>query len=258
MLTHRRTQFLFAKIVIVLLLLDWQFGLPWWAYLLALLAYISIVAWGSYSIRSGFFMKTTCLGPPEKNAIAITFDDGPLAAYTPKVLGILEAHDVKAAFFCIGHRIQGNEALLKKMVAEGHLVGNHSFSHHFWFDLFSKKKMVEDLLQASEAIEKATGLRPAFFRPPYGVINPNLKSAIESCGFHTIGWSIRSLDTVVGDKEKLMQRVMDQLKPGAIVLFHDHGKMTLEILPEFIRAARAKGLRIVPLDELLNIEPYAY
>jgi peptidoglycan/xylan/chitin deacetylase (PgdA/CDA1 family) len=201
-------------------------------------------------------MKTVCQGPLESGAIAITFDDGPLAEYTPQVLDVLKKEGVKAAFFCIGQRIQGNEALLKRVVEEGHIVGNHSFSHHFWFDLFTKRKMVGDLRQADEAIENAVAKRPKFFRPPYGVINPNLKKAIESCGYYTIGWSVRSLDTVVGDKEKLMRRVTDQLKPGSIVLFHDDGKMTLEILPEFIQTARTKGLRIVPLDELIKLEPY--
>ncbi len=255
-MTHRRTQFLFLKILLVLLLLDWQFGLPWWAYVLSAVAYFSIIAWGSYSIQSGFFMKTICRGPLESGAIAITFDDGPLADYTPQVLDILKMEGVKAAFFCIGQRIPGNEVLLKRVVEEGHIVGNHSFSHHFWFDLFTKKKMEEDLRRANEALQKVVGLQPKFFRPPYGVINPNLKKAIENCGFHTIGWSVRSLDTVVGDKEKLMHRVTDQLMPGDIVLFHDHGKMTLEILPTFIQTARAKGLRIVPLDELIKLEPY--
>jgi peptidoglycan/xylan/chitin deacetylase (PgdA/CDA1 family) len=203
-------------------------------------------------------MKTICKGPLDSGAIAITFDDGPLPAYTPKLLDILKNEGVNAAFFCIGHRIGGNEALLERALAEGHIVGNHSFSHHFWFDLFGTKKMVEDLRRADSAIEGAVGKRPKFFRPPYGVINPNLKKAIDACGYHTIGWSIRSLDTVVGDKEKLMRRVTDQLMPGDIVLFHDHGKMTLEILPLFIQAAKAKGLRIVRLDELIKLEPYAH
>ena len=170
---------------------------------------------------------------------------------------ILKAHQVKAAFFCIGKRIKGNDPLLKQVYDEGHLIGNHSYSHDLWFDLFSAQKMNLDLQMMSEAMQKVTGVKPRLFRPPYGVTNPNLKKAIEKNNFIPIGWSLRSMDTVAKDAQKLLAKVTGSLKPGAVILFHDTSKATADMLSAFIQQTKQKGYEIVRLDKLLNLEPYA-
>ena len=106
-------------------------------------------------------------------------------------------------------------------------------------------------------MKKVIGMEPRLFRPPYGVTNPNLKKAIQRGGYTPVGWSIRSMDTVIKDAGKLLEKVTISLKPGAVVLFHDTSKSTLDILPEFIDYAREKGYSFIRLDKLLNLEPYA-
>lgn len=90
------------------------------------------------------------------------------------------------------------------------------------------------------------------FRPPFGVINPHVRDAVRQSGHRVIGWNVRSYDTMINDKHKLMHRLMRLLRPGAVVLLHDHGKRTLEVLPEFIRAVLEQGYTIEPLDKLIN------
>lgn len=236
---------------------DLAFGLPWFSYLLLAAAWLGLIAYGSAVVGSQFFIPVLCSAPTTEKQIALSFDDGPVEEFTPALLQILAEHRVPAAFFCIGNRIAGKEALLRQLHEAGHLIGNHSFSHHRWFDLFSASRMLADLQRASEAVESATGLRPRLFRPPYGVTNPNLARAIRRGGFVPIGWSLRSLDTVVRDEKKLLRRALRGLRPGAVVLFHDTSATTRAILPQFIREATALGYTFVRLDQLLRVEAYA-
>ena len=140
---------------------------------------------------------------------------------------------------------------------EGHLIGNHSFSHHFWFDMYGSKKMLADLQQMDEATKKILGVQPRLFRPPYGVTNPNLKKAIINGNYIPVGWSVRSMDTMTSDEDKLLGKVKKGIKPGAIFLFHDTSKATLAILPQFIREVKDRGYSIARLDKMLNLPAYA-
>ena len=164
---------------------------------------------------------------------------------------------LKATFFCIGNRIAANENILQQINSEGHVIGNHSYSHHFWFDMYSAKKMQEDIKLMDEEMERVTGLRPKLFRPPYGVTNPNLKKAIIKGGYTPVGWSVRSMDTVIKDGKKLLAKINEGIKPGAVFLFHDTSKTTLDVLPEFIQEVKKRGYNIIPLDKLLALQPYA-
>ena len=163
----------------IILILVWiwadkylSIGAPSYGWLL--LIYVSVLFCGSYFMRMGFFLKSICSVKTKDRWIALSFDDGP-AGSTSQILDILKENEVEAAFFCIGKKISGNEELLKRMVQEGHIIGNHSFSHHTFFDFFSSGKMLNDMIQMNQLVKDITGLRPRFFRPPYGVTNPNLK-----------------------------------------------------------------------------------
>lgn len=225
-----------------------------------LIAYSLILFYGSYYIGSGFYIRVICSGhTPAAQAvkqIALSFDDGPAEQYTAGILDILKEHRVEAAFFCIGQRIPGREALLRQVHEAGHIIGNHSHSHHLWFDLFSSARMTADLGQAGEAVQKVIGLTPRLFRPPYGVTNPNLARAIKRGAYIPVGWNIRSLDTVIKDEKKLLARVTGAFRPGAVILFHDTSAATLSVLPEIIRRAAAEGYVLTRLDKMLNLEPY--
>ena len=125
------------------------------------------------------------------------------------------------------------------------------------FDLFSSKKMLADLRMTDLAVHEATGLTPKLFRPPYGVTNPNLAKAIVKGSYIPVGWNIRSMDTVIKDEQKLLNKMTGSIKPGAILLFHDTSKTTLAILPDLIKHIHSKGYEIVRLDKMLNVKAYA-
>ncbi|MEO6490829.1 MAG: polysaccharide deacetylase family protein, partial [Ferruginibacter sp.] len=172
MLTFRNTNIFFAILLVSLVVLDINYGLRFYIYLLLLLIYSLIIFYGCAYISSSFFIKVICSATTDKKEIAISFDDGPAVNYTPAILQLLKEQNIKAAFFCIGKRIAGNEKLLQQVKQEGHIIGNHSYSHDFWFDMFSSKKMLNDMRLMDERMKNVTGFSPKLFRPPYGVINP--------------------------------------------------------------------------------------
>ena len=257
MLNFRNTNIFFIALLAILIGVHILYGLPIYIYPLLFVAYSLIVFWGCYYVCSNFFIKIVCKATIDKKEIAISFDDGPAENYTQQILAILKAEEVKATFFCIGNRIAGNEAILKLVQADGHIIGNHSYSHHFWFDMYAAKKMQQDLKQMDVEMERVTGLKPKLFRPPYGVTNPNLAKAIKNGGYTPVGWSVRSMDTVIKDGKKLLEKINQGIKPGAVFLFHDTSKTTLDILPQFIQEVKKRGYNIIPLDKLLALQPYA-
>lgn len=257
MLNFRNTNIFFVVLLAVLIGMHIQYGLPVYIYPLLFVVYSLTVFWGCYNVGSNFFIKIVCKAETGKKEIAISFDDGPATNFTPAILQVLKNENVKATFFVIGKRISGNENILKQINAEGHLIGNHSYSHHFWFDMYSAKKMQDDLKQMDTEMEKVIGLRPKLFRPPYGVTNPNVKKAIIKNGYTPVGWSVRSMDTVIKDEQKLLDKINNGIKPGAVFLFHDTSKTTVNILPEFIQEVKKRGYNIVPLDKLLDLQAYA-
>jgi peptidoglycan/xylan/chitin deacetylase (PgdA/CDA1 family) len=257
MLNFRNINIFFIAVLAILIGLHVKYGLPVYVYPLLFIAWSLIVFLGCVNVSSDFFIPIICKAETDKKEIAISFDDGPAENYTNDILNILDTENVKATFFCIGNRIAGNEFILKRVKAEGHIIGNHSYSHHFWFDMYSSKKMLNDLQQMDDEMERATGFRPKLFRPPYGVTNPNLAKAIKKGGYTPVGWSVRSLDTVAKDKKQLLSKIVDAIKPGAVFLFHDTCKITLDVLPEFIQEVKKRGYNIVSLDKLLALQSYA-
>jgi peptidoglycan-N-acetylglucosamine deacetylase len=249
------------NIFYILLILAWiladhhfQTGVSPYGWLL--LVYVSVLFCGSYFIRLGFFLKSVCSVKTGEKYISLTFDDGPAGKKTALILDILKENNVEAAFFCIGKNMPENEEILKRFVSEGHIIGNHSNSHERLFDLYGSKKMLNELELASQTCQDITGYYPRFFRPPYGVTNPNLKKAVLKGGFVSIGWSIRSYDTVITNEGRLLSRIIARLKPGAILLLHDTSESTLKILPRLLKEIRNKGYKMIRLDKMINLNPY--
>jgi len=257
MLTFRNTNILFLIVLVSVIGYNVNHSISFFCYLVLFIAYSSILFYGSYYIGSSFYLKIICFAKTTKKEIAISFDDGPAKEYTPDILTILKQYNVETAFFCIGKNITGNEEILREIISAGHIIGNHSYSHHPLFDLFSSKKMLADIRMTDAAVEKVTGLVPRLFRPPYGVTNPNLCKAIIKGNYIPIGWNVRSMDTVAKDRQKLLNRVTQLVRPGAIVLFHDTCKITKDILPDFIKQVKNDGYEIVRLDKMLNLNAYA-
>ena len=205
---------------------------------------------------SNFHHPVICSGKTDEKSVAITFDDGPHAVFTPVILDILHKYGVKAMFFCIGKNIRGNESLIRQIHQQGHLIGNHSFSHSKWFDLFSPRRIRAELVETDLQISNITGNKPGFFRPPYGVVNPMVSRALKTMHWKTVCWSIRSFDTLEREPRKISEKVLRQLKPGAIILLHDFTSFSQHHLEELLIAIQSAGYTIVPVDHLLNTEGY--
>lgn len=257
MLNFSRINFLTGAAILALMALYFVRPFPVWYFLLPVLIWSAFVFYGCYTIGSGFFIRIACEGDRSEKRMALTFDDGPSAEHTPVVLNILRTAGVKATFFCIGKNIAGNENLLRQIHEEGHTIGNHSFSHHLLFDLFSRKRMTADLKSCDQIVNTVLQVTPRMFRPPYGVTNPQVRDAIVEGKYFPVGWNIRSMDTVIQDPNRLKKRVTSRFAPGAIILFHDSGKCTAAILRDIITDAQHRGYSFVTVDQLLKIKPYA-
>jgi peptidoglycan/xylan/chitin deacetylase (PgdA/CDA1 family) len=248
---------LFISLVLLSLAAQMVFSVPVYFYIILAGVYLLVLFYGCYYVGSNFFIPIICSVKTDKKVIALSFDDGPAAENTLQILQLLKDSNAKAAFFCIGSRIAGNEAILKQAYNEGHLIANHTFSHHFWFDMFSAKKMLADMRMMDKAMNNVIGKTPKLFRPPYGVTNPNLKKAIIQGNYIPVGWSMRSMDTVIKDEKKLLNKVISKIKPGAVFLFHDTSNTTVAVLPALIKHIQANGYEIIRLDKMLNLQAYA-
>lgn len=205
-----------------------------------LFIFFIIQSFGAYFIQFNFHLTSiNSLATTEKKVL-LTFDDGPHNPNTTMVLAVLKKHDVKALFFVIGKNIEGNETILKQLVDEGHQLANHSYSHAFWFDVWRTKKVTADIAACQQLIN-AYQVSTKLFRPPYGVTNPNIAKAVKKLNLQSIGWNIRSYDTSTNDIEKITQRILSQLKPGAIILLHDRLEYMPQLLEKLIPAIKEKG-----------------
>lgn len=211
-----------------------------------------LAVYASAYIGSGVYLRTLCRVRTNKRMIALTFDDGPDLVHTPKVLDVLSAYGVSALFFCVGNKAELYPDIVKRMVDEGHVLGNHSYSHSNGFPVLGRKHMRSDLKYCTDILERISGKRITFFRPPFGVINPTIGSLVREFGFQTIGWSIRSLDTMSCSRARILSRVMKRVHPGAIVLLHDNQEYSEQLVEQLIVGIRASGYEIVSLERLIN------
>lgn len=212
---------------------------------------LSFLVYASYSIRSGIYLRSFCRKRTVEKIVALTFDDGPNPIQTPKVLQILKEWQVTACFFCIGRKIEGNEKLLQQIVAEGHLIGNHSFTHSGLFPLYRLSRMKKDLQTCQSELERVTSQPVSLFRPPFGVTNPTIAKAVRQLGYTSIGWNIRTLDTQQPSPEKVLNRIRKGLKPGSIILLHDRIPNSGQLVKQILDLLKEQGYSIVRLDELL-------
>lgn len=256
MLNFKSTAFVYVISIVALIpfLLTTREAI--WLLLFITVLFIGSLVYGSVFVCSGYYIKTTCKAETDKKVVSLTFDDGPHEKVTLQVLEILQQHQIRATFFCIGSNVLKNKTLVKKMNDEGHLLANHSFGHAFFFDLKNSRGMKHELVKAEDAIFSVTGRRTAWFRPPYGVTNPALAKAAKSLGYDVIGWTARGMDTASADAEKITKRIISQLNPGAIILLHDTREQSVEALGKIIEYCVNRGFQFVRLDELVGKNPY--
>lgn len=217
------------------------------------LLFVAFMAYASFSISSGVYVKAFCKKRTADKVVAITFDDGPHPVYTPRVLDILAEWRVEAAFFCIGRLVEENPEVVERIYADGHLLGNHSYSHRNTFPLMSVEKMVEEIRRSDERISSLTGVPVHFFRPPFGITNPLVRDALAKFDYSVIGWSVRSFDTVTSDVDVVFKRVVRKIKPGAVILLHDRLPIAPELLLRLLKHLSDEGYEVRRVDKLFNV-----
>jgi len=233
MLRYNNINILFILIVLILGLLIYTSGFPWWSLLIVLFLYSGLLVLGSVFIQLNFYIKSlTKL--QDKKSVLLTFDDGPDKINTPKMLDILDQYNAKAAFFVIGDRIVQHPNLVMEIHQRGHIIGNHSYSHSNRFPIFSVNKMLGELEETNDLIERITGEKPKYFRPPFGVTNPRFARLLKRSGMISVAWSYRSFDGGNKPKAKIVQDIKQKIKGGEILLFHDNRAQTLVILEEVL------------------------
>jgi peptidoglycan/xylan/chitin deacetylase (PgdA/CDA1 family) len=240
MLKFLPTTLLFFIGVIVFFIFKDSYHLSYWYLSGLLFIFLIIQSFGAYFIQFNFHVTSINSLATSEKKVLLTFDDGPHNPNTTKILEVLKKHDAKALFCVIGKNMDGNETILQQIINEGHQLANHSYSHAFWFDIWSTKKVTEDLEACQQLIERYEP-QSRLFRPPYGVTNPNIAKALKTLKLQSIGWNIRSYDTSTNDIEKIKQRILAQLKPGAIILLHDRLELMPQLLEELIPAIKEKG-----------------
>ena len=226
--------------VIAFFIFKGTYQLSYWYLSGLLFVFLLVQSLGAYFIQFNFHVKSINSLATTKKSVLLTFDDGPHNPNTTAVLEVLKKHDVKALFCVIGKHVPGNETMIRQIIGDGHLLANHSYSHAFWFDVWSTKKVMDDL-EACEQIIKRYQPQSRLFRPPYGVTNPNIAKAIKKLNLQSIGWNIRSYDTSTNDIEKITQRILSQLKPGAIILLHDRLEYMPQLLEKLIPVIKEQG-----------------
>lgn len=243
----------FLLLMALLLLADlFLFSIPWWLYLAPSLLFVILIVAGSAIMSMNLFAKSHTKLPESERAIALTFDDGPSAEHTPAVLAVLEKWGAKATFFCIGERLEQHKELAQCMVAQGHALGNHSFSHSNMFSVFGANRVLAEIEKTNALILETSGAPCRLFRPPYGVMNPPIAMAAQKSGMALIGWSIRSFDTATKDPEKVIKRVIKKIKPGAVILLHDDREHTARILDAILAYAHEHNYRYKLAQDLLK------
>lgn len=231
--------------------------IPLWVLIVLVHIEILLLVLGAINIQWNFYIKSINSvdefarfnkeNTHSEKKICLTFDDGIHNVNTVKALDILKEKNVKAMFFLIGKNMNGNESILKRMHDEGHVIGNHSELHLWNFDLQSADKMAQEINNTNESIEKITGVKPNLFRPPYGVTNPNLAKAILQTNMLSIGWNLRSFDTVAKSGNDLLKKLKAKTKPDSIVLVHERCDVTVEVLTEYIDYCLEQGFTFVTL-----------
>ena len=242
----------------------------WWPWALS-----AVVADHLVLAASGLWPRSHLLGPnwtrlpplaPSSEAealapaaVAITIDDGPDPEVTSRVLDLLDEHNARATFFCIGERVERYPALARAIVARQHEIANHTYRHLMRFSLLGPRGVAEEIARAQEAIGAATGEVARFFRAPAGLRNPFLEPALTRANLQLVSWTRRGFDTVNGSAGRVIDSLTRHLQGGDILLLHDgHAARTpsgspviLEVLPQLLRALAAAQLAPITLRAAL-------
>jgi len=221
---------------------------------------VAMAAAGLYyatvAVRSQWLGRTYWRGRRDTNAVALTFDDGP-SPDTERILDVLSEHSVSATFFMVGREVESFPGIAQRVLAEGHQVGNHSYSHPMY--LFQRRsKTLDQVRRAQDVIEETIGVMPTLARPPYGVRTRAYFGATSALDLVTVQWEVAGFDWKQISPRQIADKVLRKVRPGSIILLHDGdsaGKRsrtnTVEALPLIIKGLRDRHIQIAPLSDLL-------
>ena len=216
-------------------------------FIIILFVFFTYLIVGVFDIRKNIFIES--INSVERGNICLTFDDGPDPIMTPKILDVLKKYSIKGTFFLIGENVCANQELVRRISDEGHSIGNHTYYHKATFPIFSKKSMTKELKKSNDIIQRITKKKIRLFRCPFGISNIRINTVLKRLNLTSIGWDIRSLDTVTNDSVKLYNKVKKGIdKGGSIILFHDRCKSTLAVLEDIIIYCLEKNLRFKTID----------
>ena len=189
--------------------------------------------------------------PVSGKFLAITFDDGPHPQNTPRLLNMLKERNVKATFYVIGRSVDMHPGVVRRTVAEGHEIGNHSHTHRLMTRL-SDDEVRQEMQRCADAIGKAAGVRPRTMRPPYGALNQNQRELVHSeFGYPTILWSVDPLDWRRPGPSVVAQRLISGASPGGILLAHDLHSQTVDAMPATLDGLLRQGYKFVTVSQLI-------
>jgi peptidoglycan-N-acetylglucosamine deacetylase len=209
---------------------------------------------------SGLLYPTVSHGARRGDCVALSFDDGPDPEVTPAVLDALAQYGAHASFFVIGRSLQAHPQLARRIVAEHHELGNHSWTHSRWQSFFGLRRQLREIERGAQVIAELSGsAAPPLYRAPMGLKSPPLARAARRLGLTVVAWSLHSRDTRSSDPQRIARRVLQRIRPGDIVLMHDghdlpgsHRPACAPALRLILRGLRERGLRSVTVSELLR------
>lgn len=178
---------------------------------------------------------------------ALTFDDGPSAEYTPRLLDGLKERNIKASFFLLGRNIPGNEEIVERMQEEGHLIGNHTYNH-VQLSAISEAEAREEILKTNNIIYEITGNYPQYMRPPFGSWKKNLELCVEMI---PVFWNIDTMDWKSQDVSSILNIVFAEAEDGAIILMHDEYETSVEAALQIADHLMKEGYEFVTADRLI-------
>ena len=187
------------------------------------------------------------------NYVALTFDDGPSAANTPRVLDILRNHGAHGTFFVVGESVNHNSGILSRAVAEGNEIGVHTWSH-IKMTGSSAERINSEVSRSIDAITAATGQAPRLIRPPYGATNASIvNSMFETYGLTSVLWDVDTRDWQHPGVDVVVSRAVGNARPGSIILVHDIHASTLAALEGIVSGLQARGFKLVTVSELMAL-----
>ncbi len=200
---------------------------------------------------SNEYATVTAVATPQP-VVAMTFDDGPHPSLTPRLLDILAARNIKATFYLIGSRVAQWPQITRRIAAEGHEIGNHTWSHPY-LNRRSTQNVIREIDRTTEVIFDATGRPPVTFRPPYGAFTRSQRLMLhEHRRLPTILWSVDPQDWRRPGANAVASRILRGSRPGAIILSHDIHSGTIAAMPATLDGLRARGMQFATVSQMLG------